>query len=755
MKVKFRNYFLAVSITLLIIACFLPLKFASKNVFAQAEGNSENNNVYCANSFETARDGFVASKDDLDNCLYYDYREDHGFGRENGGTGILQVGCRNYKGFYDGYTYGSTNIPYWINKSSFNKIANATNRECLINRIRVQTELWNQSYMYDGTGKFINFYEVVSDIKPSEINNRPVIEVVAYDFGDNAISGQFVKADCTVRIGYNFSGNTLLPGIQAVAHEFGHILGLSDLDTESNAMHGVLMGYYQTVTNETLNTMIHYQDIQGAAAINGVHICADSHFMRYKYLNGSYNHICFYCDRVYSSQNILSGSKVIMSTCNEDSHDYQPIVSCGNMRWEKCTKCYKVVEINVQAQCDYNVFLFSFGSNNINLNSINIEFGEYIPQLDQFAPKREGYAFDGYCDASGKKYYEMKVENDEQSALIYAVSTYYVEKPCPVSGVKWDHRVKVTLYPIWKPLECNFTYNNVTDGKILSTTTVPLRDGTNSLSPIVIEKYIFMYFEYGGKQYTTIPAEINIRLHRASNGNVCPQSKLTAYYKEDTCIAKGSLITLANGSQVAVEDLKGDEMLLVWNLHTGSYDVAPILFIDTDPEAAYEVINLSFSDKSVVKVIHEHGFWDYDLNKYVYFNQNADQYIGHWFNKGDKRVCLTGVEIREEITTPYSPITYGHLCYFVDGMLSMPGGIEGLFNIFEVDAETMKYDEAAMLLDIETYGLFSYDEFIEYLDVSEEVFEAFNGRYLKVAIGKGLIDMDQLSALAERYQQFL
>ena len=98
--------------------------------------------------------------------------------------------------------------------------------------------------------------------------------------------------------------------------------------------------------------------------------------------------------------------------------------------------------------------------------------------------------------------------------------------------------------------------------------------------------------------------------------------------------------------------------------------------------------------------------------------------------------------------------TYGHLCYFVNGMLSMPGGIYGLFNMFDVDAETMKYDEVSMQLDIETYGLFTYEEFVEYLDVSKEVFEAFNGQYLKVAIGKGLIDMEKLSYLVERYQEF-
>ena len=205
-------------------------------------------------------------------------------------------------------------------------------------------------------------------------------------------------------------------------------------------------------------------------------------------------------------------------------------------------------------------------------------------------------------------------------------------------------------------------------------------------------------------------------------------------------------------------------MLLVWNLHTGQLDTAPILFIDSDPTQEYEVIDLSFSDGTSVKVIYEHGFWDYDLNKYVYLDKDAAQYIGHWFNKQtmdengefiSSRVQLTDVTIRQEEATAYSPVTYGHLCYFVNGMLSMPGGIDGLFNIFEVDAETMQYDETLMQADIAQYGLFTYEEFAELVPISEAAFDAFNGQYLKVAIGKGLIDIEAIQGLVSRYAEYL
>ncbi|MDE7472315.1 MAG: hypothetical protein K2M68_01895, partial [Muribaculaceae bacterium] len=55
----------------------------------------------------------------------------------------------------------------------------------------------------------------------------------------------------------------------------------------------------------------------------------------------------------------------------------------------------------------------------------------------------------------------------------------------------------------------------------------------------------------------------------------------------------GTLITLADGSLVPVESLTGSESLLVWNMLTGKFDEAPILFIDKDGEELYNVINLT------------------------------------------------------------------------------------------------------------------------------------------------------------------
>lgn len=280
--------------------------------------------------------------------------------------------------------------------------------------------------------------------------------------------------------------------------------------------------------------------------------------------------------------------------------------------------------------------------------------------------------------------------------------------------------------------------------------------------------YEISFTEDYDRTFNVTPSDSNITIDGDISGDsaglysfTMPSCNVTISASSSNCVAAGTLITLADGSQKKVEDLTGDELLLVWNLETGSFDTAPIVFIDSDAECEYEIINLIFSDGTEVKVISEHAFWDYDLNEYVYLDRYAGKYIGHWFNKqttdddgnfANTAVQLTDVVITYEVTSAYSPVTYSHLCYYVNGMLSMPGGISGLFNIFEVDPDTMMYDREAMEADIAEYGLFTYEDF-EGL-ISEEVFEAFNGKYLKVAIGKGILTWDDIFYLVERYSQF-
>ena len=392
--------------------------------------------------------------------------------------------------------------------------------------------------------------------------------------------------------------------------------------------------------------------------------------------------------------------------------------------------------------------------------SITATYGEPLPLVN--LPTRTGYNFLGYFTSrsGGTCYYDFFDPNYFGEEYYYLYYAHYC-----------DFAYDITLYAQWETMTWKVgVWASLSNSGL---TTIP--DQSFSLSTDQDKIYYVPGIrDYDTKSWTltyqagTIASGTNtaINMRNLCVGNYSNYT-LTIYYQynpqPEECVAAGTLITLADGRQVPVESLTGNEMLLVWNMQTGSFDVAPILFIDCDPLKYYEVINLSFSDGTVVKVISEHAFWDFDMNRYVYLDENAAEYIGHWFNKQITnadgsldwtRVKLVGVEMRYELTTAYSPVTYGHLCYYVNGMLSMPGGITGFMNIFEVDEETFTIDRTAFADDIAEYGLFTYEEFYEIYQVPEEIFNAFNGRYLKVSIGKGLITYEQIGELIERYSKF-
>ena len=219
------------------------------------------------------------------------------------------------------------------------------------------------------------------------------------------------------------------------------------------------------------------------------------------------------------------------------------------------------------------------------------------------------------------------------------------------------------------------------------------------------------------------------------------------------CITSGSLLTLADGTQKKVEELLDTDLLLVFNHETGQFEAAPLIFVDRDEWTYYDVVNLEFSNGEITRLIYEHGYFNNTLNKYVYITEdNYQEYIGHEFTfyNGNEleKVTLVNSYITNEYVGCYSPVTAYHLNYFVNGFLSMPGGITGLFNIFEYN-EDMTYDIDKMNEDIAKYGLYTYEDFKDYLPY--EVYLAFPGPYLKVSVGKGYVTFEEILAYIEQY----
>ena len=265
-------------------------------------------------------------------------------------------------------------------------------------------------------------------------------------------------------------------------------------------------------------------------------------------------------------------------------------------------------------------------------------------------------------------------------------------------------------------------------------------------------------FESLGITFTTVDEEVATRT-RASvltleAGDLLPLNlSFTSGDWTPSCIAAGTMITLENGEQKAVEEIKiGDEIRTV-DHETGIVSSASVCFI-WKTENVSNYFTLAFEGGTEVKVIEEHGFYDQEERKYAFINaNNAKGYIGHHFYDADngRWLELKGCKLSNESVDAYAIITSKHLNHLSNGMLSMCDGsikILGLANMFEYDSQ-LKFDADKKAADIAAYGLTPLEKILEYKGFLEADYYDYNLQYLNVAIGKGLTSWDYVKALSD------
>ncbi len=217
-----------------------------------------------------------------------------------------------------------------------------------------------------------------------------------------------------------------------------------------------------------------------------------------------------------------------------------------------------------------------------------------------------------------------------------------------------------------------------------------------------------------------------------------------------SCLVEGTLITMADGSLKPIEELTIDDEILVFNHESGEYEPGKLWFtVHGDlPRANRQVLNLVFSDDTIIRIVHEHALFDSTLAKYVYLSpENADDYIGHEFLGTNGKVTLDNAYITTEEVKVYSPISERHLNVIANGMITATTSLfelNEMLNAYEYDSEGV-YDAEKRAEDIAKYGVYEYAEFAHLFSLDE--YNASPLYYLKVAVGKGLITRENIENL--------
>ena len=247
------------------------------------------------------------------------------------------------------------------------------------------------------------------------------------------------------------------------------------------------------------------------------------------------------------------------------------------------------------------------------------------------------------------------------------------------------------------------------------------------------------------------------------NGDYTVNSDITisgSAKEKKSCFAKGTMIMRGDGSMTPVENIKAGDSILAFDHLTGSYIESRVAYTYRNVGEA-DKIQLFFADGSEIVLINlGHGLFDATLNKYVLINaENVAEFVGHEFYCTEysdgvfigKNVRLTSYLVSKEVTERYDLVTEKTLNCIANNILVCSDALVGISNVFDF-AEGLQYDLDEMQNDIETYGLFEYEEWAEYL--SRDDFEKFNGAYFKVALGKGLVTMDEIHFLLQELSVF-
>lgn len=364
----------------------------------------------------------------------------------------------------------------------------------------------------------------------------------------------------------------------------------------------------------------------------------------------------------------------------------------------------------------------------------------------------------GSCDTVSEKYEGDPLILPKVTLEGYTFNGWYTEATGGTrvggAGESYTPSANITLYAQWKINSYTITVDATNATVKVNGTQVS--DGGKISIQYGAQVTVEVIYSQSNSRSTTIKGK-NGTTYTSPFEMPAQEVTITAS-SSGSCVTPDTLVTLADGTQVRVDSLTGNEELLVWNHETGKFDKAPVAYIvnHNGVVSEHEVIHLNFANGKTVKIIGEHVFYDVTLNKYVAINtENVNSFIGHTFvalgRDGEtlEKVKLVSIEREITETTVYEVVSYKHLTCFTEGILSTSAYLDPLLNVFDIDTETFAYDMESVANDIETYGLYTYADF-EGL-ISEEAFELYNAAYLKVAVGKGYITWDDILELIDIY----
>ena len=229
---------------------------------------------------------------------------------------------------------------------------------------------------------------------------------------------------------------------------------------------------------------------------------------------------------------------------------------------------------------------------------------------------------------------------------------------------------------------------------------------------------------------------------------------------EGSCLSGNTLIWLESGETKLLKDLTYNDKVLCWDFLTGKVRGTHISIIYPHNIDICYSIKLKFENNRNITILNDHSLFDIVLNKFIVIDKDSvKHFLSHEFlcfeksENGKAKIIkskLIGYEIEMSYERLYSIQTAIYNNFIANGFLTITTPpYEGWFDYFEIGKD-FTYDKELMKKDILKYGVFEYKDFKPY-GVSKKQFVDFNGKYLKVLIGKGVVTFNQILSLFKKF----
>jgi len=187
--------------------------------------------------------------------------------------------------------------------------------------------------------------------------------------------------------------------------------------------------------------------------------------------------------------------------------------------------------------------------------------------------------------------------------------------------------------------------------------------------------------------------------------------EITASCPWDWCLIEGTLVTLADGTRIPIEEVTYDTLLKVWNYETGSVGAEYPAWIEKrGVTKAYRITR--FDDGTELKTAGWHGVFDVDKNEFISVD-NPDFGVGSRvykvINDALVVVTVTDVEMVEEEVGYYHVVSSQYYNIIADDVITTDGAVY-LSNLYGFD-ENIKWPAVREEIISNPDNLYTFEDF--------------------------------------------